>query len=70
MFGSIKHEKKKINTEGIGLGLVISKMIANKFGGIIDFVSKYKKGSTFFFTFEVEEFDYSAYKKEMMENQL
>ena len=45
-------------------------MIANKFGGIIDFVSKYKKGSTFFFTFEVDEFDYTAYKKEMMESQL
>jgi signal transduction histidine kinase len=39
MFGSIKDEKKKINTNGIGLGLVISKLIVNKFGGIIDFIS-------------------------------
>ena len=41
MFGSIKDEKKKINTNGIGLGLVISKLIVNKLGGIIDFFSKY-----------------------------
>ena len=50
MFGSIKDEKKKINTNGIGLGLVISKLIVNKLGGIIDFVSRYKQGSTFFYT--------------------
>lgn len=50
MFGSIKDQKKKINTNGIGLGLTISKLIVNKLGGIIDFVSKYKQGSTFFFT--------------------
>jgi signal transduction histidine kinase len=55
MFGSIKHEKKKINTNGIGLGLVISKLIVNKLGGIIDFYSKYRKGSTFFFTILLEE---------------
>ena len=52
MFGSFKDEKKKINTNGIGLGLVISKLIVNKFNGYIDFVSKHKKGSTFFYTFE------------------
>ena len=51
LFGSIKDEKKKINTNGIGLGLVISKLIVNKFGGYIDFISKYKRGSTFFYTF-------------------
>ena len=50
MFGSIKDQKKKINTNGIGLGLVISKLIVAKFGGIIDFFSKYKEGSTFFYT--------------------
>ena len=33
LFGSIKDEKKKINTQGIGLGLVISKLIVNKFNG-------------------------------------
>ena len=51
LFGSIRHHKKKINTQGIGLGLVISKMIVSKFNGKIDFISKYKKGSTFFFSF-------------------
>jgi signal transduction histidine kinase len=55
LFGSIKSEKKKINTNGIGLGLVISKLITNKYGGEIDFDSEYKKGSTFWFTFEVED---------------
>jgi K+-sensing histidine kinase KdpD len=29
MFGSIKDDKKKINTNGIGLGLVISELIVN-----------------------------------------
>ena len=54
MFGSIKDDKQKINTKGIGLGLVISKLIVKKFNGIIDFISKWEKGSTFFYTFELE----------------
>ena len=54
LFGSIKNEKHKFNIQGIGLGLIISKMIVNKFGGQIDFVSKYKKGTTFFYTFLVD----------------
>ena len=41
MFGSIKDSKRKFNTQGIGLGLVISKMIVQKFGGEIKFKSKY-----------------------------
>ena len=57
MFGSLKNEKKNINTNGIGLGLVISKMITEKFGGKISFVSKYKQGTTFTFTFNIDEFD-------------
>ena len=57
MFGSLKNEKKNINTNGIGLGLVISKMIIEKFGGQISFVSKYKQGTTFTFTFNIDEFD-------------
>jgi len=55
LFGSIKDEKRNINTKGIGLGLVISKLIVNKFKGYIDFVSKHKQGSTFFYTFETQE---------------
>jgi len=57
MFGSIKNEKKNINTNGIGLGLVISKMIVKNFGGEISFKSKYEKGTTFTFTFNLSEFD-------------
>ena len=55
MFGSIKDEGKQINVQGVGLGLVICKLIVNKFDGQIDFISKYKVGSTFFFTFEVDD---------------
>lgn len=54
LFGSVKDEKRKVNTNGIGLGLVISKLIVTKFNGYIDFVSKHKKGSTFFYTFETQ----------------
>ena len=46
--------KNEINTNGIGLGLVISKMIAQDFGGDVDFFSEYKQGSTFFFTFRLD----------------
>jgi len=48
---------KKINTNGIGLGLVISQLIIKKFNGLIDFDSEFGKGSCFYFTFEVEPFD-------------
>lgn len=41
MFGSIKDEEKKLNLKGIGLGLVISKLIVGKFQGYIDFISKF-----------------------------
>ena len=54
LFGSIKDEKKKINTQGIGLGLVISKLIVQKFNGTIDYISKFQEGSTFFFSFELD----------------
>ena len=39
LFGSIKNQKKNINTQCIGLGLVISKIIVEKFNGKIDFIS-------------------------------
>jgi two-component system sensor histidine kinase BarA len=55
MFGSIKDEKTKINLDGIGLGLVISKLIVEKFNGEINFFSKYNNGSTFFFSFETKD---------------
>jgi len=55
LFGSIKDKKRKINMEGIGLGLVICQMIVKKFNGSINFVSEHLKGSIFYFTFELEE---------------
>ena len=53
MFGTFKDTKRGLNTNGIGLGLVISKQIVEKFNGQIKFYSKYKRGTTFFFTFEL-----------------
>ena len=44
---------KKNSTKGIGIGLALSKLIVKKFNGDIDFVTKHKQGSTFFFTFEL-----------------
>jgi len=57
MFGTFKNEKKGINIKGIGLGLCISKLIVEKYGGIINFISKYKRGTTMFYTFELHEYD-------------
>lgn len=54
MFGSIKDSKSKFNTKGIGLGLVISKMIVEKFGGCIGFKSKYLCGTEFRFSFQID----------------
>lgn len=55
LFGSIKDQEKGINTQGVGLGLVICKMIVEKFGGKIDFITEYNKGSTFFFSIKTEQ---------------
>ena len=52
LFSSIKDQKRKVNLKGIGLRLVISKMIVKKFNGMIDFISEYEKGTTFYYTFE------------------
>ena len=49
----IKDEDRNSNTQGIGLGLVISKLVVNKFKGQIYFISEYGSGSTFFFSFEM-----------------
>ena len=55
MFGTVKDAKKGINMNGIGLGLVICKQIVEKFNGVINYYSKYNRGTTFFFTFELNE---------------
>jgi K+-sensing histidine kinase KdpD len=57
LFGSIKNEKQGINTQGVGLGLVICKLIVEKFEGKIDFISKYNTGSTFFFSIKIDEIE-------------
>ena len=40
-----------MNTQGIGLGLVITENIVKSFGGKISVNSKYGKGSKFVFSF-------------------
>jgi signal transduction histidine kinase len=57
MFGSLKDEEKKLNLKGIGLGLVISKLIVGRFQGYIDFISEFEYGSTFFYTFSIDDND-------------
>ena len=42
-----------MNTNGIGLGLVISEHIVNMFDGLIDFDSTPEIGSTFIFTIKL-----------------
>ena len=52
-----------MNQSGIGLGLVISKMIVQKFDGIINFVSRWKKGTSFFFTFKIQDYEPKEYQE-------
>ena len=44
-----------MNTQGIGLGLVIADQIVAQFNGTIKFKSKIDVGSTFTFNFKLEE---------------
>ena len=53
----MKDEQKQINTQGIGLGLVISKLIVEKFGGRLNFTSEFSKGTTFEYTFPLLDID-------------
>ena len=43
-----------MNTKGVGLGLVIGKMITEKFDGAITLESTVGEGSTFTFKFKLE----------------
>ena len=52
LFGTLQHSGQQ-NTNGIGLGLVISRSIVEAYDGIIDFVSEEGKGTKFFFTFQI-----------------
>ena len=46
---------KELNTKGIGLGLHISKMICQQFGGDIFCFSEWGKGTTFTFLIALDE---------------
>ena len=48
LFGLIE-ATKELNTNGIGLGLHICKMIIEQFGGVITCKSQWKKGTSFIF---------------------
>jgi len=54
IFGFSTGHSNKISTQGIGLGLVISKLIVQRFRGLIGFVSQLGKGSSFYFTFDIK----------------
>lgn len=53
LFGFVQ-STEEVNTRGIGLGLVISKKIAECFDGKIGFKSKWQKGSTFGFSMKLD----------------
>lgn len=44
---------REINTQGIGLGLHICKLLVAQFDGEVSCVSKFGEGSTFTFTFKL-----------------
>lgn len=54
LFGFVS-DSKQMNTKGIGLGLVIAKLIVEQFNGEITFESEKDKGSNFTFTFKLDE---------------
>jgi signal transduction histidine kinase len=54
LFGLLSHNQR-MNTKGVGLGLVIGKMITEKFDGDISLDSTVGVGSTFTFKFKLEQ---------------
>ena len=54
LFGFIQ-DSQQMNTQGIGLGLVIADQIVSQFNGKIKFKSRLGIGSTFTFTFKLDE---------------
>ena len=53
LFGFLEDSADR-NTSGIGLGLVISDKITSNFGGKITFKSELGKGSSFIYTFKLD----------------
>lgn len=52
LFASINSDKRKQRKHGVGLRLIVSKMIAKQFEG--DICYKYQKGSKFTFSFIID----------------
>lgn len=50
LFGKLE-DTKELNSQGIGLGLSISRKIVRNFGGSIGVQSQLNKGSRFYFDF-------------------
>jgi len=71
LFGFVQ-STEDVNTRGIGLGLVISKKIVERFDGEIGFKSKWNKGSTFGFRIQLDNEleDCKGYDKKMDANQM
>ena len=57
LFGTIDKTRDRINLKGIGLGLVISKLLVERFDGELTFESEEGKGSDFQFSFKLEKID-------------
>ena len=54
LFGTIDRTHNRVNLKGIGLGLVMCKMIVEKFDGGVHFESEQGHGSVFTFRFKLE----------------
>ncbi len=55
---------KELNTNGIGLGLHICKMIVEQFGGLITCKSVWGEGTSFIFLIALDDSEDSAHKKD------
>ncbi len=59
LFGFLD-ETKELNTNGIGLGLHICKMIVEQFGGMITCKSKWGEGTSFIFLIALDDSEDSS----------